>query len=290
MHGPILSYHPGLAAGRNLLLTSRRPLDRRDYLAVAGAAAVLLPPVCRPDLFNLVAALGKPHFPRPAVHLALDGKVGNHWLFTRLGLPQPRSLVFADIPAAAAAWRAGRVAAAGIRPPLVAKGAGGGQGQNVFLVKSPEELEGLAGRLETRCFQGPDGLVLQERVRLPGRDARVACVGQAVDAFWRLAPPGEEFFTSLSRGGRVDREGWPEQMARAVALARRFMALAGVDVAGIDVLAPEEGEPLLLEVNFYFGPNAHGGSAGVRAMFLRAARAWLTRLGLDPDGVRPAAD
>ncbi|MFH1060952.1 MAG: hypothetical protein V1797_19995, partial [Pseudomonadota bacterium] len=280
MQGPVLSYHPGLAAQRNLLLVSQRPLDRRDFMAVAGAAAVLLPAVCRPDLFLLVASLGKPHFPRPAVHLALDGKVGNHWLFTRLGLPQPRTLVFPDIPAAAAAWRAGAVAKAGIHPPLVAKGAGGGQGQNVFLVNSPGELAGLAGRLETNCFLGPPGMVLQERVNLPGRDARVACVGDEVDAFWRLAPAGEEFFTSLSRGGRVDRVGWPEQMAPAVALARRFQALAGVDVAGVDVLAPTDAPPLILEANFYFGPNAHGGSAGVRAMFLKAARAWLARLGL----------
>lgn len=282
MDGVIVNYHPGLKADHNLLLASRRPLDRRDYLAVARAAAVLLPQVCRPDLYALVASLNKPHFPRPAVHLCLDGKVGNHLLFRHLGLPQPRTLVFADLGQAAQAWLQGRVAAAGMQAPLVAKGAGGGQGRNVFLVHSPEELLGLAGRLETHCFQGPAGLVMQERVPLPGRDARVVVVGQEVDSFWRLAPSREAFFTSLSQGGQVDRAGWPGQMAQAIALVRRLQALAGLDMAGVDVLVPEGAPPLLLEINFYFGRNAHGGTAGLRRVHLKAARQWLKGLGQDP--------
>ncbi|MFH1035182.1 MAG: hypothetical protein V1806_11800, partial [Pseudomonadota bacterium] len=180
------------------------------------------------------------------------------------------------------AWQEGRVAAAGIQAPLVAKGAGGGQGRNVFLVHTPEELRALEGRLETHCFQGPSGLVLQERVDIPGRDARVVVVGREVDCFWRLAPSQEVFFTSLSQGGQVDRQGWPEEMARAVALARRLQDLAGVDMAGVDVLVPRQGEPLLLEINFYFGRNAHGGTAGLRLVHLKAARDWLAGLGLDP--------
>ncbi len=286
----IVSYHPGLTADQNLLLASQRPLDRRDYLAVAGAAAVLLPQVCRPDLFALVTALGRPHFPRPAVHLGLDGKVGNFWLFRSLGLPHPRTLVYPDLAEAAAAWRAGEVAAAGIAAPLVAKGAGGGQGGNVFLVASPEELLALAGRLETRCFLGPPGLVLQERVILPGRDARVVLVGDQVDCFWRVAPEPGRFFTCLSQGGRVERGAWPGEMARAVALARTLQVRAGLDLVGVDVLAPEDGPALLLEINFYFGRNAHGGTAPLRAAHLRAVRAWLAGLGLDPARVRAEED
>jgi ribosomal protein S6--L-glutamate ligase len=283
--GNIVNYHPGLKADQNLLLASQRPLDRRDYLAVAGAAAVLLPQVCRADLYALVAALGKPHFPRPLVHLSLDGKVGNHLLFRHLGLPQPRTLVFADLPRAALAWREGRVADAGIQAPLVAKGAGGGQGRNVFLVRTPEELLGLAGQLDTHCFQGPSGLVLQERVAIPGRDARVVVVGRQVDSFWRLVPEQGAFFTSLSQGGIIDRAGWPREMARAVALVRRLQDLAGLDMAGVDVLVPEDAPPMLLEINFYFGRNAHGGTAGLRRVHLQATREWLAGLGLDGERV-----
>ncbi len=286
----IINYHPGLVADRNLLLTSQRPLDRRDYLAMAGAAAVLLPQVCRPDLYGLVSSLGLPHFPRPAVHLSLDGKVGNCWLFRHLDLPHPRTLIYDRLDQAVAAWRAGEVEAAGITPPLVAKGAGGGQGSNVFLVASPEELQGLAHRLETRCFLGPPGMVLQERIPLPGRDARVVLVGDQVDCFWRVAPDPKRFFTCLSQGGRVERGTWPEEMARAVDLAQTLQRKAGLDLAGVDVLVPEEGPALLLEINFFFGRNAHGGTAPLRAALLRAVRSWLARLGLDPERASLAED
>jgi hypothetical protein len=63
--GAIVNYHPGLKADQNLLLASQRALDRRDYLAVAEASAVLLPQVCRADLYALVAAWASPISPAP---------------------------------------------------------------------------------------------------------------------------------------------------------------------------------------------------------------------------------
>lgn len=283
--GPIVSYHPGLVAEENLLLVSQRPLDERDRRAVAAAAAVLLPQVCRPDLHALVSGLGKPHFPRPAVQLTLDGKLGNHLLFTRLGLPCPAALAFPDLETAAKAWRAGEVARAGLTPPLVAKGAGGGEGRNVFLVHGPEELLSLAGSLETACAFGPPGLLLQQLVDSGGRDLRVLLVGDHHEAYWRIGPPGE-FRNNLSQGGRVERQAWPAQMAAGLELALRLQQAAGLDLAGVDVLVPPHGQPLLLEINFYFGRHALGGLDALRRLWLAAVRRWLTRLGLDPWRVR----
>jgi ribosomal protein S6--L-glutamate ligase len=287
--GPIVSYHPGLVAEENLLLVSQRPLDERDHLAVARAAAVLLPQVCRPDLHALVAGLGKPHFPRPRVHLTLDGKVGNHLLFTRLGLPRPRTLVYPDLACAARAWRDGALAQAGLAPPLVAKGAGGGEGRNVFMVHDPEELLSLEGALETACPFGPSGLVLQELVDSGGRDLRVLLVGDHQEAYWRIGQPGE-FRNNLSQGGRVERHAWPEEMAAGLELARRLQLAAGLDLAGVDVLVPPQGQPLLLEINFYFGRQALGGLAALRRLWLAAVRRWLAGLGLDPARVGEAQD
>ncbi len=289
MTGAIVSYHPGLAAEVNMLLVSQRPLDTGDRAALAGAAAVLLPQVCRPDLHDLVRSLGKPHFPRPALQLTLDGKVGNHLLFSRLGLPQPRTLSFEGIGQAAQAWREGVLAAAGLRPPLVVKGAGGGEGRNVFLARSPEDLESLEGSLETRCVYGPPGLVAQELVESKGRDLRVILAGDYQEAYWRLGRPGE-FRNNLSQGGRVEREDWPEEMAAGLKLARLLQGRAGLDLAGVDVLVDPERGPLLLEINFYFGRRALGGLEAWRRLQLKAARGWLAGLGLDPGRVREAQD
>jgi ribosomal protein S6--L-glutamate ligase len=284
-NGPIVSYHPGLAAEENLLLVSQRPLDERDREAVARAAAVLLPQVCRPDLYALVAETGKPHFPRPAVQLSLDGKVGKHLLFTRLNLPCPRTLVFSDLEAAARSWRAGELARVGLAPPLVAKGAGDGEGRNVFLVRDPNELLSLADELETACTFGPPGLVLQELVDSGGRDLRVVLVGDHQQAYWRVGQTGD-FRNNLSQGGRVEREAWPDDMAAGLDLARRLQAAAGLDLAGVDVLVPTCGGPLLLEINFYFGRQALGGLDSLRRLWLTAVRRWLVGLGIDPGRAR----
>ena len=282
--GPIVSYHPLLAADQNLLLVSQRPLGPEDYLAVSRAAAVLLPQACRADLHGLVAGLGRPHFPRPALHLGLDGKVGNHLLFAALGLPQPRGLCFGDLAGALAAWEQGRLARAGLHAPLVAKGAGGGEGGNVFLVGSPEELAQLGPRLETSCAQGPPGLILQELVETGGRDARVVLMGEHHQAFWRVKPPGG-FHSNLSRGGRVERHLDPQGLAKARELALRLQARAPLDVAAVDLLVPPGGPALLMEINFYFGRQALGGNQAYGRLYLEAVQTWLAGLDLDPGRV-----
>jgi ribosomal protein S6--L-glutamate ligase len=275
----LVSYHPLLVADHNFLLTSQRPLDQRDTQAVAEAEAVFLPQAPRRDLYQLVIEYNKPHFPRARVQLELDGKVGNHRLFSNLGLPQPVTMAFDDLDQAAKAWQAGQAPGGG-KQPLVAKGAGGGEGQNVFLVRSPEELAELGPRLETSCPRGPEGLVLQELVPTGGRDIRVIFMGDYLDAFWRVAPEGD-FRSNLSQGGRVERETGRAELDRAVALALRLKETAGLDLAAVDILPGPEG-PLLLEINFYFGRQALGGSENYWRLYLEAARGWLAGLGLDP--------
>ncbi len=284
--GKIISYHPALEADTNLLLVSQRPLGPHDERAVAAAAAVLLPQSPRPDLHALVKAHAKPHFPRAEVQLNDDGKVGNHRLFTRLGLDQPETVEFGDLAAAVRAWRQGRVPGGG-GAPLVAKGAGGGEGRNVFLVRGPDELHALGPRLETRCARGPDGLVLQEYIDTGGRDLRVIFIGPWEDAFWRVAD-GDDFRTNLSQAGRIVRGGEGPEMARAVEMARRLRQAAELDVAAVDMVVTPDGRPLLLEINFAFGRRALGGTGPFLKRYLEAVRYWLQGLGLDPVRVRLA--
>ncbi len=277
----IVSYHPLIQAADNRLLVSQRPLDQGDQQAVADASAVVLPHLCRPDLYELVTSLQKPHFPRQAVRLSHDGKVGGFRLFDKLGLPQPRSMEFAELDQAVSAWRNGGLGEAGLVPPLVAKGAGGGMGDNVFLVHTPEELADMAGQLDTGCAHGPAGMVLQECIETGGRDCRVVFIGNWRDAFWRKGAEGE-FRTNLSQGGQVVRDEDPAYLARAKALAERLRRLIEVDVAAVDLLLNRDGEPLILEINHYFGREAIGGGEVFRRRYFQAVQGWLARLGIDP--------
>jgi len=288
MPRPIVSYHPGLEADINLVLVSQRPLDDHDREVAGQAAAILLPQICRADLFALAQESGTPFFPNPAVHLSLDGKVGNHRLFRDLGLPHPPTLEFDDLTSAARAWEAGREDVAALGAPLVAKGAGGGMGDNVFLVNNPAELRGLAGRLETYCHRGPSGMVLQ-RYFAGAVDMRVELLHDAADVYWRRARH-EEFRANLCQGGTLIKDGPPQERQAAVALAQRLQKAAGLDLAGVDVLITAEGEPLLIEVNFFFGRRALGGHEVFLQRYLNAVRRWLAGLGLEPERVRLAQD
>lgn len=279
----IVSYHTGLEAEANFVLISQRPLERADALALASAEAVLLPQVCRSDLCALVAACGVAHFPRPAAHLSLDGKVGNRRLFSGLGLPQPDTVEFASLQQAVEAWQGGHPAVRGLGTPLVAKGAGDGMGRNVFLVSGPDQLAGLAGRLETACPRGPQGLVLQRY--LPGAsEMRVVLLGSGFRAYWHQPALGE-FRANLNQGGGWRSDGPAHELEAGLALARRLQDAAGIDIAGVDIIFPAGGGALLLEVNFYFGRQGLGGGEIYMGMYLEAVRAWLVGLGLEPERV-----
>lgn len=279
-----MSFHPALAAEDNRLLVSQRPLNPGDLRAVARAGAVLLPQACRRDLYALAAGLGKPLFPRGAALLALDGKVGNHRLFAGLGLAHPPTLAFPDLARAARAWEKGLPGLAAGGAPLVAKGAGGGMGDNVFLVENPAALRALAGRLETACARGPSGLVLQKYLPAGTSDLRVVILGSKTRAYWRHAPAGE-WRSNLAAGGSWEAASRPADQARGVALARELARRAHLDLCGVDVLCPPGEPPLLLEVNAYFGREALGGTARFLELYLGAVRAWLEGRGLDPGRV-----
>jgi len=288
MYGRIVSYHSGIEAEINLSLLSKRPLGYKDFLAVTRSEAVLLPQFCRPDLYNLIRVLNKPHFPRPAIHLNLDGKVGNYLLFRYLGLPQPRALAFSCLNDAVQAWQNGKFIKMGLNFPLVVKGAGGGEGCNVFLVNSVLELVDLEQYLNTKCFYGPSGLVVQELVASNGRDLRILLVGNYQEAYWRLSRRPEEFRTNLSLGGYVKRYLWPVEIKAGLQLVLVLQSKMQLDVVGVDVLISSDGYPLLLELNFYFGHQALGGLDVLRQLWLNAVRCWLVSLGLDSKRVYEA--
>jgi len=154
-------------------------------------------------------------------------------------------------------------------------------GDNVFLVHALEELAGLAGRLDTTCAHGPSGLVLQEHIETGARDCRVVFIGGWRDVFWRKGAAGE-FRANLSQGGTVVRDEDIADLAKAKALAQRLRRAAELDVAAVDLIFNPEGDPLLLEINHYFGREAIGGGDVFRRRYFQAVQGWLAGLDIDP--------
>jgi ribosomal protein S6--L-glutamate ligase len=89
-------------------------------------------------------------------------------------------------------------------------------------------------------------IVLQEMIRESrGRDVRALVVGDRVVGAMRRQAKKGEFRSNIHRGGAGTIIRLPEPYARAAVLAAR---LAGLEVAGVDMLESKEG-PKIMEIN-----------------------------------------
>lgn len=126
--------------------------------------------------------------------------------------------------------------------PAIVKLQHGTQGIGTMIAETPQALHAL---IETLWAMGQE-IVLQQYVReSEGRDIRALVIdGRVVAAMRRQARPGE-FRSNLHRGGTGDALSLPPRYRHCAVKAAR---LAGLDVAGVDLLEGRDG-PLVVEIN-----------------------------------------
>ncbi len=128
------------------------------------------------------------------------------------------------------------------RFPVIVKDCLLGQGQGVFLCKTPSELKSRLANIPH------DQIMLQEFIEeSAGHDVRIFVIGtKVVGAIERSsANPDKEFRSNLALGGKALITNISEQ-ERGISL--NAVARLGLDYAGVDLLRSHRGS-LLLEVN-----------------------------------------
>ena len=206
-----------------------------------------------------------------------SGKAGQSLLFAALDLPRPRTIIFPSVRD----FKHRRGGA--LARPFVLKTNLGGQGRGVYLVTSQAEQRKVLKILG----QGP--FIQQELIDHGGRDLRVVLIGGQAIAYWRWAPPGEAFLTNVSKGGLVDFESDPDLIRLGVQAVRDFAAETGVNLAAFDLMFDRNAskvQPLFIEINYYFGRTALGGSMDYYRLLRQAAARWLKDHGLKRGRVR----
>ncbi|MCB2145024.1 MAG: hypothetical protein KQI81_01030 [Deltaproteobacteria bacterium] len=277
----ILSYHPCYEADRNMLCAGREP-DEKDLSAIRDADAVILPQGCREALYRM-ARQNSPHvFPGYDARFQYPGKTGQAKLFQALAVPHPRTWVFDDTKHFR---RCGKVVAdAGF--PIVFKLDWGGEGDTVFLLRSTNDLALALSKALAYEQSGQRGFILQTAVLDSRRTLRVAVIGKTMVAYWRIQENPGIFGTSLASGARIDTEADPNLRRKALALSRSFCQQTRINLAGLDFIFDESGstrkapQPLILEINYFFGRTGLGGSASFYAMLQAEIDNWLADLGL----------
>ena len=281
-NGPmILSYQPCFVGDHNLICAGRQP-DDSDRAALSAASAVILPQGCPAALYAMAAKHCRHRFPNFDARFAHAGKLGQIRLFRKSGLAHPTTALFESV--ADFCRQTGTAAMpAGLEFTLVFKFNWGGEGFTVYRIETRAQLEqqiAAAARFEQA---GQRGFMLQALVSTGGRVLRVVRIGALCVPYWRVVDGEDQFNVSRSRGARIDRGLDSALQRQAVAQVVRLGRATGINLAGFDLIFDRDSarpQPLMLEINYFFGREGLGGSARYYRLLNDQIGQWLAELGL----------
>jgi len=262
-----VSFRPEIGMEENLPPYSKIE-DRPSIDLLRKAAGVLLPSHVSPWTYRNITQHARNWFPRLDTRFNYQGKTRQVQLFTHLKVRHPESLVFGNPFSLQTALRE---KGPPWPYPFVLKGDLGGGGETVFPIYSQDDV---AECLETLPKDKP--LLIQKWVDHGGKDLRVVTYGDQAISYFRVG--GGRFYNNVCRGGRLDHNGWPELQRKGVSAVLAFSKQAGIDIAGFDLMFPDEGAPVFVEVNFHFGTKGLGGLKEHRRHVERAIWRWRNHL------------
>lgn len=278
----ILSYHPLIEADDNRLCAGRTP-DQADAAAMAGADAVILNQGCYESLYHMARKHCARVFPNYDARFDFSGKIGQIRLFRRHGAPHPPTRIYEDLSdyRIQGPWDRGL--------PAVFKFDWGGEGETVFRIDKPGDLEACLDRAAEFEGSGQRGFLIQDYVPHGGRSLRVVAIHRSRHAYWRIQDDSTRFGTAVSDGARIEKQVDPELRRTALARIDRLCDRSGINLAGFDLIVPSSPSapaPLFLEVNYFFGRRGLGGSNAYYALLEEQVRRWIqdTNTGDRPAG------
>ncbi len=240
---------------------------------MTAADGIILPQGCSKELYSLARTYCRHVFPDYEARFAYPGKTGQSRLFAEYEAPSPRQVVLENI---AQYDDASTI----FSYPFVVKGAWGGEGNNVLLISSRQELMASRDRVDGWLKKG--GCVVQQYVPADGKSLRVVVIGDRFFPYWRINRNGE-FYSNLARGGAVvsGDKSWPELQDRALEKLRSFCRATGINLAGFDFLFSLETvdpQPLFLEINYCFRTKGLGGPDVFLKLLEDGVRRWVEGL------------
>ena len=237
--------------------------DPKVAQLIRSARGVVLPRGLTEKRYRKITALARNWFPNLEGRYSYPGKTTQSLLFRRLKVRHPTTFVYKDSQKLKDAEK-------GILPlnyPFVLKGDIGGGGSAVFPVTCRNELLNGLDRLPVE-----EPVLIQQWVKHGGMDLRVVVVGARTASYFRVG--GGNFYNNACRGGRIQPEIFPELQQLGLSAVARFCRLSGINLAGFDLMFPDGGPPIFIEINYNFGRKGLGGTPGFRKLFMEAVEFW----------------
>ena len=274
----IVSFHPLYEADKNIICAGRDP-GTEDLAAIQAAEAVVLPQGCRQSLYEMAVANCRHVFPNYKARFDFPGKIGQIKLFRETHTAHPAAELYASV----AEFKQHYGAASGdisFELPCVFKFDWGGEGETVYLLNSIDDLNEVIDKAAVFEKSGQKGFMLQQYVPTNGKTLRANIIGQAMISYWRIQQSTDGFMSSVSKGANIDSALEPKLQNMARAFVSDFCTITGINLAGLDVIIPaDEGnpQPLLLEINYFFGRKGLGGSDAFYEILKKEINAWLEK-------------
>ena len=274
----IVSFHPLFEGDKNIICAGRKP-GADDLAAIKAAKAVVLPQGCRQSLYEMATANCKHVFPNYRVRFNFPGKIGQIKLFRETGTAHPPAELYPSIAEFKQHYgeTSGDIS---LGLPCVFKFDWGGEGETVYLINSRDDLNKFLGKAAVFENSGQKGFLLQQYIPTHGRTLRVIIIAQAIISYWRIQQNTDGFMSSVSRGAHIDTASQPELQNVARVFIHDFCLKTGIDLAGFDVIFPakeENSQPLLLEINYFFGRKGLGGSDAYYKILKSEINNWLSK-------------
>ena len=277
----ILSFHPCFEADKNLLCAGREP-NADDLAAIKAADAVILPQGCYQSLYEMAHNNCGHVFPNFDSRFKYAGKIGQARLFREKNVPHPRTETHLNVDTFA-----GHYGYFPAKPafsfPFVFKFDWGGEGYQVYLIKSAQEFEDIlqiAGNFED---SGHKGFIIQEYIHSNNGSLRVVVIGQTVISYWRIQRDTDHFLSNVAKGAMIDYDTDPDLQKTAIKSVKDFCSQTRINLAGFDILFSSRAKvktPLFLEINYFFGRQGLGGSEKFYDILIKEIMKWIESLGL----------
>ena len=245
-------------------LPNLAPVDDPEVARmIRSARGVVMPRGATEKRYRKIAALAPNRFPNLDARYRYSGKTKQTMLFRSFHVRHPKTIVYPSPQSIVEA----EAKALPLDYPFVLKGDVGGGGSAVFPVTSRSDLLNGLNRLPPEA-----PLLIQQWVEHGGKDLRVVVVGGKMVSYFRVG--GGNFYNNACRGGSIRPEISPELQYSGQAAVAKFCRLTGINLAGFDLMFPDDGPPIFIEINYNFGRKGLGGTPGFRRLFQEAVGLW----------------
>jgi len=277
----ILSFHPCFEADKNRLCAGREP-GTDDLEAMRAADAVILPQGCYESLYTMARSNCKHVFPNFDAKFKHKGKIGQIKLFQKLNAAHPKTETHLNMDAFSMHY-GGFPEKPIFDFPFVFKFDWGGDGDNVYLIKSLEDFSKvlqIAGEYEN---SGQRGFIIQEYIPANNRSLRVVVIGRTIVSYWRIQHDTDHFLSNVAKGAMIDYDTDTDLQKTAINSVKNFCSQTRINLAGFDILFPFRSKvktPLFLEINYFFGRQGLGGSDKFYEILTKEIIKWIESIGL----------